>query len=412
MKQKLLALTLSLGLLLTACGGPDYSAEVLSSGGRKTPVETADLSGPGAQAATDFAVKLLQNVDDGGNILLSPVSVLSALAMTANGAAGDTKAQMEDVLGLPTADLNAYLQAYAAALPEDKDARCSLANSVWFRDDAHRLTVEQAFLDACADYYGADLFRAPFDNSTLADLNAWVSDRTDGMIPTILDRIPDSAMVYLVNALSFDGQWASVYRENQIHEDTFTTEDGTEQSAQMMYSQEFTYLEDGLATGFLKYYEGGTYAFAALLPNEGVSLEDYIASLTGQGLRDTLTFARQEAVEAAIPQFTAQYDVELSGILSELGMADAFDASQADFSAMGSSPDGPLYLSRVLHKTFLALDAQGTRAGAATVVEVDTGAAAPGRTVYLDRPFLYLLVDCEANLPLFIGTVQSLENET
>ena len=180
----------------------------------------------------------------------------------------------------------------------------------------------------------------------------------------------------------------------------------------MMYSQEFTYLEDGLATGFLKYYEGGTYAFAALLPNEGVSLEDYIASLTGQGLRDTLTFARQEAVEAAIPQFTAQYDVELSGILSELGMADAFDASQADFSAMGSSPDGPLYLSRVLHKTFLALDAQGTRAGAATVVEVDTGADAPGRAVYLDRPFLYLLVDCEANLPLFIGTVQSLENET
>ena len=145
---------------------------------------------------------------------------------------------------------------------------------------------------------------------------------------------------------------------------------------------------------------------------KGVTLEDYIASLTGQGLRDTLTFARQEAVEAAIPQFTAQYDVELSGILSELGMADAFDASQADFSAMGSSPDGPLYLSRVLHKTFLALDAQGTRAGAATVVEVDTGADAPGRTVYLDRPFLYLLVDCEANLPLFIGTVQSLENET
>lgn len=412
MKRKLLTLILCLLLLLTACGGPDYAAEVLSSGGQRAPSADADLTGPGALAATDFAVELLQSTDDGGggNVLLSPVSVLSALAMTANGAAGETKTQMEAVLGLPAEDWNAYLQAYADALPEDKEARCSLANSVWFRDDADRLTVEQSFLDVCADYYGADLFRAPFDDSTLKDLNAWVSDRTDGMIPSILSDIPDTAMVYLVNALAFDGRWESVYRENQIHEGTFTAEDGTGQSAQLMYSREDAFLEDGLATGFLKYYEGGTYTFAALLPNEGVSLADYIASLTGQGLRDTLTSAHPEAVEVAIPQFTAQYSTELSGILSELGMADAFDASRADFSAMGSSPDGPLCLSRVLHKTFLALDAQGTRAGAATVVEVDAGDAAPGRTVYLDRPFLYLLVDCETNLPLFIGAIRSLEN--
>ena len=407
MKKKLLALCLL--SLLTACGGPAYSAEILSSGGRKAPSTAADLSGPGALAATDFAVELLQNTDGGGNLLLSPISVLSALAMTANGAAGETKAQIEETLGLPVEELNAYLQSYAGALPESKEARCSLANSVWFRDDAGRLTVEQAFLDACADYYGADLFRAPFDETTLADLNAWVSDRTDGRIPTILDRIPDSAMVYLVNALAFDGQWASVYRENQIHEGTFTAEDGAAQPAQLMYSQEYAYLEGGLATGFLKYYAGGTYAFAALLPNEGVTLEDYIASLTGEGLRDTLTSAQQVAVEAAIPQFTAQYGVELSGILSGLGMADAFDASRADFSAMGTSPDGPLYISRVLHKTFLTLDAQGTRAAAATVVEVESGSTAPGRMVCLDRPFLYLLVDCEANLPLFIGVVRSLE---
>ena len=106
-------------------------------------------------------MELLQSTDDGGNILLSPVSILSALAMTANGAAGETKSQMEDVLGLPVSDLNAYFQSYTDALPAGKDARCSLANSIWFRDDADQLTVEQSFLDVCADYYGADLFRAP-----------------------------------------------------------------------------------------------------------------------------------------------------------------------------------------------------------------------------------------------------------
>ena len=392
MKKKIFVLTLCLLYLLTACGGPSYSAEVLSSGGRKSPSKEVDLTSPGAQAATDFAVELLQNTDTGGNVLLSPVSVLCAMAMTANGAAGETRAQMEDTLGLPV------------------EARCSLANSVWFRDDADRLTVEPSFLDICADYYGADLFQAPFDHSTLTDLNTWVSDRTDGLIPSILGDIPDSAMVYLVNALAFDGQWASVYRENQIHEGLFTTADGTQQPANFMYSQEYTFLEDEQATGFLKYYEGKTYAFAALLPNEGVPLADYIASLTGEKLRDTLTSAREEAVETAIPQFTAQYSTELSAVLANLGMTDAFDASQADFSSMGSSPDGPLYISQVLHKAFLALDAQGTRAGAATVVEVTTGDAAPGRTVYLDRPFLYLLVDCQANLPLFIGAVRDLEN--
>ena len=127
MKKKLLALTLSLLLLLTACGGPVYSAQVLSSGGQKAPSEGVDLTGPGALAATDFAVELLQSTDSGGNILLSPVSVLSALAMTANGASGETKSQMEAVLGLPTEELNTYLQAYADSLPADKHARCSLA---------------------------------------------------------------------------------------------------------------------------------------------------------------------------------------------------------------------------------------------------------------------------------------------
>jgi serpin B len=224
MKRKLLVLCLL--CLLTACGGPAYSAEACppaaeSPGGDRGPKRPRRSGRHGLCRGT--AAKH----DNGGNILLSPISVLSGLAMTANGAAGETKTQMEETLGLPVEEFNAYLQSYAGALPESEEARCSLANSVWFRDDAGRLTVEQAFLDACAGYYGADLFQAPFDETTLADLNAWVSDHTDGMIPTILDRIPDSAMVYLVNALAFDGQWASVYRENQIHEGTFTAEDGT-----------------------------------------------------------------------------------------------------------------------------------------------------------------------------------------
>ena len=365
-----------------------------------------DLNGA-ADAVTGFAVELLRQTDSGGSTLLSPVSVVYALAMTANGAAGETLTQMESVLGLPLEELNACLRAYADQLPAEDGGRCSLANSIWLRDQADRLPVEQSFLDAAAAYSDASVFRAPFDESTLRDINAWVSDHTGGLIPSIMEEIPESAVIYLINALAFEGEWEDIYREDQVHDGTFTTEDGREQPAELMYGAETAYLEDDLAAGFLKYYQGQNYAFAALLPNEGVSLDDYLSSLTGERLRDLLTHPQDTVVQTAIPKFTAETTTELNDALSALGMADAFDVGLADFSAMGTSTDGPLYISRVLHKTHLTLDERGTRAGAATAVQM-AGSTADPLSVYLTRPFLYVLMDCEAGLPLFIGTVRDL----
>lgn len=409
--KRMMALFLALVLLLlTACGGTAYQAEELQGNASAIPAApAADLSGDGADAVTNFAVELLRQTDQGGSTLLSPVSVVYALAMTANGAAGETLEQMESVLGLPLEELNAYLRTYADQLPDEKGGRCSQANSIWLRNQADRLTVEQPFLDAAAAWYDASVFSDPFDESTLRDINAWVSDHTGGRIPSIVDEIPESAMIYLINALAFEGEWEDIYREDQVYDGTFTTEDGREQPAELMYGAESAYLEDSFATGFLKYYKDRNYAFAALLPNEGVSLEDYLASLTGEHLRDLLTHPQDTLVQTAIPKFTAETTVELNEALAAMGMGDAFSAGLADFSAMGTSPDGPLYISRVLHRTHLTLDERGTKAGAATAVEMDTGSAFEPTSVYLTRPFLYLLIDCEAGLPLFIGTVRELE---
>ena len=407
--KRTMALFLSLLLLLlTACGGPSYQAGELKGDPSAVPAVPAEMDLNGAaDAVTGFAVELLRQTDSGGSTLLSPVSVVYALAMTANGAAGETLTQMESVLGLPLEELNACLRAYADQLPAEDGGRCSLANSIWLRDQADRLTVEQSFLDAAAAYYDASVFRAPFDESTLRDINAWVSDHTGGLIPSIMEEIPESAVIYLINALAFEGEWEDIYREDQVHDGTFTTEDGREQPAELMYGAETAYLEDDLAAGFLKYYQGQNYAFAALLPNEGVSLDDYLSSLTGERLRDLLTHPQDTVVQTAIPKFTAETTVELNDALSALGMADAFDVGLADFSAMGTSTDGPLYISRVLHKTHLTLDERGTRAGAATAVQM-AGSTADPLSVYLTRPFLYVLMDCEAGLPLFIGTVRDL----
>ncbi len=310
--KRTMALFLALALLLlTACGGPAYQAEELKGDASAAPAASAetDLHGAGADAVTAFAVELLRQTDEGGSTLLSPVSVVYALAMTANGAAGETLAQMESVLDLPLEELNAYLRTYTDRLPEETGGRCSLANSIWFRDEADRLTVEQSFLDAAAAWYDASVFSAPFDESTLRDINAWVSDHTGGRIPSIVNQIPESAMIYLINALAFEGEWEDIYREDQVSGGTFTTEDGREQPAELMYGAESAYLEDSFATGFLKYYKDRNYAFAALLPNEGVSLEDYLASLTGEHLRDLLTHPQDTLVQTAIPKFTAETTV-------------------------------------------------------------------------------------------------------
>ena len=366
-----------------------------------------DLSSQNADV-TDFAIRLFKASNENGkNTLISPLSVLCALAMTANGAEEETLAQMEEVLGMTTDELNLYLYSYMKNLPQGDKYKLSLANSIWFTED-ERFTVNQDFLQTNADYYGADIYKAPFDKQTLKDINNWVKQNTDGMIPEILDQIPPEAIMYLVNALAFEAEWSEIYEKHQVKDGEFTKEDGTKQDVKFMYGSEGTYFEDEKATGFMKRYKGGKYAFVAMLPNEGVSVSEYIASLDGESLNALLANPQYATVRTSIPKFETEYKVEMSDILQSMGMTEAFDMYNADFEGLGTSTDGNIYISRVLHKTFISVGEKGTKAGAATIVEMKDGAAAEPtepKEVYLDRPFVYMLVDCENNIPFFIGTM-------
>ena len=358
-----------------------------------------------AAAASDFSLRLFRAANEADkNTLLSPLSVLAALAMTANGAEGDTLAQMEKTLGLSREELNAFFRAYLNALSDDEVLK--LANSVWFTAD-ERFTVNGDFLQTNADNFGADVYQAPFDESTLAAINDWVKAKTDGMIPEILDRIPPEALMYLVNALAFDAKWAEPYHEFAVQEGEFRCADGTRRSVDFMYSEEHEYLENELAVGFVKPYEGGKYAFVALLPREDVSPEELLENLDGAALVELLQKRGDETVYASLPKFETAYSTELSEVLEAMGMELAFDANSADFSGLGSSTGGNISISRVIHKTFISVAEEGTRAGAATVVEMTEGAMLieEPKEVYLDRPFVYLLIDTETCLPLFIGTM-------
>lgn len=355
---------------------------------------------------TELAVRLAQRSEDlseGENMLVSPLSVFSAMAMVSNGA--DDMEAVKRFWGVEDlATLNSYISGYVAGLPQGEDYKLHVANSVWYTSHP-RFTVNEDFLQTVADYYRGESYKAAFDAQTLEDINNWVEQNTDGMVKDILGGIPEAAVMYLVNALAFEAEWQEPYGEHQVREGAFHAADGKEQTVDMMSSTEFSYLEDENATGFIKPYAGGKYAFAALLPKEGMTVEEYLATLTGEELISMLANPVHTMVYAKLPAFETKFKADMLSVLGEIGYP-----VYSTFSGVGISTDDPVGISRVIHKTYITVGPQGTKAGAATVIEMTDGMVEIDREpkrVTLDRPFVYLLIDMETNLPFFIGTVKN-----
>ena len=392
------------------CGASAEAADLMSG------VPAGQVSGRKADAAfagsmADFSIELFKkSIAAKENSLISPLSVTLALAMTANGAEGETFAQMETLLGggIPLHELNEYLYSYAKTLPNEKKSKLHIANSIWFRDKENRLRVEADFLRRNAEYYQAAAHKSAFNSQTVREINNWVKANTDGMIDRVLENIDEQNELFLINAVAFDAEWQNVYHREDVRDGEFTDITGATRKADFMHSNEGIYLDDGMATGFIKPYANGGYSFAALLPNEGVPIEAYIEKLSGSAFLDTLNHAQHEMVFASMPKFTYTYQIRMNEALEALGIPDAFDSGKADFRKMAVSAEGNLYISLVLHKTFIAVDELGTKAGAVTMVAMSgSGMAAEPKTVRLDRPFVYAIIDNATNLPIFIGTVMT-----
>ncbi|MCM1253179.1 MAG: serpin family protein [Clostridium sp.] len=371
--------------------------------------------------AADFAITLLQEnmTDENENIMVSPMSVLMTLAMTANGAEGDTKEQMLAVLAPHQSmeDLNGNIKKWADNLVNTDAASVKIANSVWFDDNAE-MAVNEAFLRQNAAYYHADIYQTSFGESTVREINQWAADKTDGMIEHILEEIPSNTVMYLLNAVTFDAEWKNVYWPNEVREGIFTNASGEYEDVEMLCSSEHLYMEDENAVGFIKPYKDG-YSFAALLPNEEMSIKEYVDTLSGGHFLDMLANAGMDGIdilETRLPKFEAEYKMELSVKLQNMGMADAFDAGKADFSGIAELENGDngenLFISGVHHKTYILVDELGTKAAAASDAFLATTSDDAGFTkvyVYLNRPFVYAIIEDETNIPIFIGVVNSVQ---
>ena len=383
---------------------------------RETAALSASEQTKREEILADYGWKLYREVlkegTPGDNQLFSPLSLEFALCMVANGAAGETRSEIERAIGLSVTEMNEALCGILTRVENCKFGTTLLANSVWVKNDGS-FTVKPEFLQSVADYYSAQVYRAPLDASTCDQLNAWVKEYTKGMIPHLLDSIDPSTVLLLVNVLTFDQKWETLYENDQVEKDqSFTDYDGSEAKVTMLSSTERRYVEGFGFRGFLKSYEG-SYDILFLLPDEGKDVYETMGALSGENYRALYQNAERTDVRVKIPEFSYDCTYEdLIPTLASTGIERAFSDALADFSDLGESALGNIYIGMILQKTHIELDRNGTKAAAATVIGMKNAAMPPMevREVILDRPFGYVIFDRETGTPLFLGVTATLSD--
>ena len=363
------------------------------------------------------------------NVFISPVSVAFALAMAANGAEGETRAYFERLFG-DVDELNGGLQALWYSLTSDRETKLTLADSVWIRAG---LTVLDSYLETLKAYYRGELYAdQPFDSTTTAAINAWVSDNTLGLIKELVtDDVVASAALLLLNAVGFEGKWASPFDGVSKHK--FTSLDGTSATVDMMSGKAERYIDIGVAEGFAKDYENGQYSLVVLVPKDyfdyysddpaDVSMDENelreymlemtLADLDSYWFYESLNDAEFSPISVRMPKFNIEYSLSFKDDIFTDGRLPApFDPSRADFS--GITGDTSLYIKDVIHKAVIEVNEYGTKAAAATAVifEKNASPAPKEYAVTVDRPFVYMIIENSTNVPVFVGVVTDLDAVT
>ena len=357
---------------------------------------------------------LLKSLENEGNVMVSPASVFLALAMTMNGADGQTREEMVDTLadaGFSAGQINHFSRNWIALLTAaggDK-TDIAIANSIWFRDG---FDADRDFLQTNADYYHAGARALDFsDEKSLDIINSWVDYNTKGLIDKIIEQINPSTVMYLINTVYFKSDWQSPFLKDYTRPGTFQTPNGDIQQDFMHADDPLLYFEMADARGMVRPYDDGRFAYIAVLPDESISPRNWLADKNDEGifsqLYQTASSADLIATNLSLPKYEAEYEDTLNNELIDMGMISAFDGASADFSLLNTGRSKGLYISEVRHKTFISVDEKGTEAAAATSVAIDESAVMTEQELHFDRPFFYAIIDLENGLPLFAGILEN-----
>jgi serine protease inhibitor len=372
------------------------------------PIQLSAQQAELVDSGNSFAFDIFRNVaeaeEEGKNLVISPLSISVALSMTLNGAGGTTREAILEALrnnGMTADDVNkAYKYLTEALLSVDKRVLISIANSVWTEQN---FQAKKQFTDILTEYYNAEarIFDVT-DPGVPDDVNAWIEDKTNGLIKDMLDQLDPDAVMLLINAIYFKGKWNSQFDAANTVTEPFNKSDGGTSSVSMMKQKSkfkvFTG-EDFIMAEFP--YGQGNYVMDVILPDDLNGLNNIIRDLNAESFSHATGGVYEREVQLSFPRFKYGYKKELKDILSLMGMGIAF--TSADFSGIA---DAPLNISRVLHQAFIETNEEGTEAAAATIVEIELTSMPAGPMVLrLDRPFLYVIRETTTNAILFMGRV-------
>ena len=367
-----------------------------------------------ANASNEFGFELYRHmVKADENIMISPTSIYTALAMTINGAGGETYEAMADVLGIGSEDLEKFNQNNLARIyllqEADPDVAINIANSLWMREGED---FDPDFVDRNQRYYNATARALDFTTEEAVEvINGWVNDRTEGLIEDIVEYpIDPYTILFLINAVYFQGDWTEPFDADLTSNDVFHGPVGEIADVPFMQrNDEFAYLEkEGAFQAVrLPYGESERLAMYVFLPDEDSSILDFTADLSNEAWNQWKNEFQTYQGNLKIPRFSMEYEETLNDVLKLMGMEIAFEPSESDLYGMITRKEGPrLYISEVKHKSFIEVDEKGTEAAAVTSVEIAVESAMMDYfEMNVNRPFFFLIHDSETNEVLFTGSV-------
>ncbi|MCE7057747.1 serpin family protein [Algoriphagus sp. AGSA1] len=382
---------------------------------RELSLDENRLSESNTRFATNFFQQLVSN-GDSKNLFFSPYSVHQALAMAMNGNDGEVLEEFIQVLQLEGMSLEEANQAVedltSFLLDVDPKVKLSIANGIWYKDDYQ---VKTPFKDAAQNYFNAEI--APidvYDPNSVNIINHWIEKQTNGLIKDMLDFIPADAVMYLVNAIYFKGDWTYNFPKENTIKENFTLGNGQEIMVDMMNlgesagfkaygAADYTYLEIP--------YSSEQYSMGILI-NESGNLSELYPHFTLENLNEWRSNPRDVNLILKMPKFKIEYKIDnLSSDLQDMGLVRPFSFHQDNFTQLFSNPTDLLKIDRVIHQALIEVDEKGTEAAAATIVEVVEYTSLPPDstpTIFtLDRPFIFFIQEKHSGAILFMGKLEN-----
>lgn len=369
------------------------------------------------EADNNFGLEIFQKIrasSEEENIMISPLSISVALAMAYNGADGKTKTEMENTLklnGLTIEEINASYEMLIAALQSlDEDVVFELANAIYY---ANGFSIKPGFLEVNQNSYDAEVNGLDFlSPSALETINGWVAEKTHDKIKTIINSLsPDDRMV-LLNAVYFNGIWSKEFEEDGTKMANFYLANGESKEAETMHKEDkLEYTSNSLFSAVKLPYGNGQYNMVVMLPSSDKNSQDVIDNLTSENWKSwNQQFEEKEHVVVCLPRFKFSFKMPLNNVLKEMGMIDAFLGGVADFSKI---TEQDLFISSVLHKSYIDVNENGTEAAAVTAITFATTSIGHEEVqkIYftVDKPFIFAITEKDTGAILFIGEVRNPE---